>query len=82
MIKNPYEVLGVSSNATQTDVRKAYRVLARKYHPDLGGDETMFCQITKAYESIMNGLVVKSSSPKVIKACSFVDLFTFKVINI
>ena len=33
-----YKVLGVSKNATQDEIQKAYRELARKYHPDLNPD--------------------------------------------
>ena len=45
-----YKTLGVSRNATQDEIKKAYRKLARTYHPDAGGDEAKFKEINEAYE--------------------------------
>ena len=38
-MKDPYSILGVSSDATDEEVKNAYRALARKYHPDNYGDD-------------------------------------------
>jgi curved DNA-binding protein len=48
-----YEVLGVPRDASESDIRKAYRALARKYHPDVNQDSDAkgrFAEISEAYE--------------------------------
>ena len=47
---NYYELLGVKKDATADEIKKAFRKLARKHHPDAGGDEEKFKQISEAYE--------------------------------
>ena len=45
-----YDVLGVKKTASTDEVKKAFRRLARKHHPDAGGDEEKFKEINEAYE--------------------------------
>ncbi len=58
MITDPYKILGVSPDATDEEVTRAYRKLAKKYHPDLNpGDETAaekMSEINAAYDMIKN----------------------------
>jgi molecular chaperone DnaJ len=44
-----YEILGLSKNATQSDIKKKYRQLAKEKHPDSGGNEDEFKEIAEAY---------------------------------
>ena len=50
MSKDYYKTLGVPRNATKEEIKKAYRALAHKYHPDKGGDEARFKEINEAYQ--------------------------------
>jgi molecular chaperone DnaJ len=49
-MKNYYDILGVPKTATDDDIKKAFRKLAHKYHPDKkGGDEAKFKEVSEAY---------------------------------
>lgn len=51
MSKDYYNILGVDKNASDEEIKKAYRKLAHKYHPDkVGGDEARFKEINEAYQ--------------------------------
>ena len=50
--KSYYDILGVERSASQKDIKKAYRKLALKHHPDKGGEEEKFKQISKSYETL------------------------------
>jgi molecular chaperone DnaJ len=51
-VQDHYSVLGVEETATQEEIKKAYRKLAKENHPDKGGDEELFKQISGAYDII------------------------------
>lgn len=47
-----YDVLGLSSDASVEAVESRYRDLVKEYHPDVGGDEEVFKEITEAYDRL------------------------------
>lgn len=60
-MKNPYDVLGISPDATDDEIKKAYRKLSRMYHPDANINnpnkeqaEDKFKEVQEAYDNIMN----------------------------
>ena len=60
-MKNPYDILGVPKNASEDEIKKAYRNLSRKYHPDANVNnpnkaqaEERFKEVQQAYQAIMD----------------------------
>lgn len=71
---DPYNVLGVDKNSSQDEIKKAYRTLAKEYHPDKnGGDDSKFKEIATAYEKIGD----ESSRQKYDAASSFQNFSGF-----
>ncbi len=59
-MKNYYDILGVSAEASDEEIKNAYRKLAKKFHPDINGGDTFFKhhfqQIQEAYDTLSNPL--------------------------
>ncbi|OHA67942.1 MAG: hypothetical protein A3C82_02830 [Candidatus Wildermuthbacteria bacterium RIFCSPHIGHO2_02_FULL_47_12] len=54
MAKDYYQILGLARGASQEDIKRAYRRLAHKFHPDKGGDEAKFKEVSEAYQILSN----------------------------
>ena len=58
MVNDPYQILGVSRDASEDEIRQAYRLLAKKYHPDLNPGDAQAAQkmneINEAYDLLKN----------------------------
>lgn len=63
--RSPYHVLGVRVGATQKEIRRAYRTLAMKHHPDRNpedpGAEDKFKKVQWAYETLLGGNTTRES---------------------
>ena len=68
MYWSAYAVLGLSPEATKTQIRKAYRRLAKLYHPDVNAGDTekaeQFKEVQRAYESLADARAVRRHGPR------------------
>ena len=53
-MKNYYDMLGVSEDASNEQIKKAFKEIAKKEHPDRGGDEARFKEANEAYDTLKN----------------------------
>lgn len=53
-MKNFYDTLGVAETASEKEIKEAFKSLAKKHHPDRGGDEKKFKEINEAYDTLKN----------------------------
>lgn len=67
-VKNPYRVLGVDEGDSTELIRERYRQLARRHHPDAGGDEATMRGLNEAWEAIV--LERKAEAPYAIRRVS------------
>ncbi len=51
-MKNYYDILGVSEDASSDQIKKAFKEIAKKEHPDRGGDEAVFKEANEAYDTL------------------------------
>ena len=51
---NYYQVLNISTDATDEQIKSAYKKMAKKYHPDVGGDSETFYKISQAYQTLID----------------------------
>ena len=76
-MRDPYQVLGVSRDASDEEIKKAYRALSRKYHPDANVNnpnkeqaEEKFKEIQQAYQRIMEppAAIQEAPAPEAMEA--------------
>jgi molecular chaperone DnaJ len=65
-----YSILGVSTDASRAEIKRAYRAAARRYHPDSGwpGASSLFAEVQEAYRTIIRAPASASSTVRPVGA--------------
>lgn len=79
---NPYIVLGLEPGADLKTVGKAFRKLARKHHPDVGGSHEEYIKIQSAYEAITTNMFVPDVEVVGKFTIRHTSLFTFEKVEV
>ncbi len=81
MEKDPYKVLNIKPGATEDEIKRAFKILAKKYHPDLNKGskeaEEKFKEINEAYRILMNKGAESSTEAETEGFKDFSDIFNF-----
>ncbi len=80
--KNYYSTLGVNQDSTEKDIKKSYYKLSFTHHPDKGGDETIFSEITEAYDILMDSILREEYDKKSKFGKNYNELEELFVVNI
>lgn len=75
-MEDPYTILGITRNASDAEIKKAYKQKAMENHPDKGGDENEFKKINEAYNKIVSGETGQNVPFNVFNQGNFHDIFT------
>jgi curved DNA-binding protein CbpA len=57
--KSSYAILGLKPTASYDEIRRAYKKLVLKHHPDKGGDQAKFVEVREAFEILTKDFLVK-----------------------
>ena len=64
MMSDPYQVLGISRDASDEEVKKAYRTLSRKYHPDANVNNPNAAQAEEKFKEVQQAYCIFQSRQK------------------